>query len=231
MGATNITSGVTAVDCQKQVRSWRLLRSLIELLIPTCHSTSIQEQQEHTLQDYHYLYHPYKPTLISSSTTKVTGTIFGFRRGKASLCIQTHSKSILLLELTVSTTILAREMLGGVLRIALESTNHGCGQEKPSSLLSTPVWSMYFNGRRVGYAVKRRPSKSDMDALRLMSSVATGAGIISGKELGRHDDELMYLRAKFETVSGSRPEAASFHLIDPNGSIDQELSIFFFRST
>ena len=87
---------------------------------------------------------------------------------------------------------------------------------------------MYCNGRKVGYAVKRRPSKADMDALRLMSSVFVGAGMISGKELD-HDDELMYLRANFERVRGSS-DSETFHLIDPDGNIGQELSIFFFRS-
>lgn len=87
---------------------------------------------------------------------------------------------------------------------------------------------MYCNGRKVGYAFKRKPSKGDMDALKLMRSVIAGAGVISGKELDR-DDELMYLRANFERVSGSS-EAESFHLMDPDGNIGQELSIFFFRS-
>jgi uncharacterized protein (TIGR01570 family) len=61
---------------------------------------------------------------------------------------------------------------------------------------------MYCNGRKVGYAFKRQPSKADMDALRVMSAVVVGAGMISGKELDG-DDEVMYLRANFERVCGS----------------------------
>lgn len=90
---------------------------------------------------------------------------------------------------------------------------------------------MYCNSRKVGYAVKRRPSKHELEALRLMGSVAVGAGIIGGsKELNCGDDnEIMYLRANFERVCGS-PNSESFHLIDPDESIGQELSIFLYRS-
>lgn len=87
---------------------------------------------------------------------------------------------------------------------------------------------MYCNGRKVGYAVRRKVSKADMDLLRLMDSVVVGAGVISGKQLD-HDDELMYLRANFKRVAGSS-DSESYHLIDPDGNIGQELSVFLFRS-
>ncbi|KAL4379845.1 hypothetical protein GQ457_02G009090 [Hibiscus cannabinus] len=224
--ATHITSGVTSVDCQKQVRSWRLLRSLMELLIPTCNRAFI-EPEEIKHESYFQTNYP-KPAYTSSSV--VTGTIFGYRRGKLSFCIQANSKStnpILLLEFTVPTVVLAREMQGGILRIALDCTGLG-NSSSSDSVLSMPLWTMYCNGRKVGYAVKRRPTKADIDALRLMSSVVGGAGIINGKQLD-NDDELMYLRAKFDRVHGSS-DTESFHLIDPDGNIGQELSIFFFRS-
>ncbi|XWS44990.1 hypothetical protein CRYUN_Cryun15aG0097100 [Craigia yunnanensis] len=222
---THITNGVTSVDCQKQVRSWRLLRSLMELLIPSCNCTFIEDQEIN--QDYLPSYYP-RPVYTSSSV--ITGTIFGYRRGKVSFCIQANSKStnpILLLEFAVPTAVLAREMQSGTLRIALDCTSSG-NNGNSDSVLSMPVWTMYCNGRKVGYAVKRRPSKADMDALRLMSSVVVGAGMISGKELD-HDNELMYLRANFERIRGSS-DSESFHLIDPEGNVGQELSIFFLRS-
>ncbi|KAE8680679.1 Detected protein of confused Function [Hibiscus syriacus] len=114
-------------------------------------------------------------------------------------------------------------MRGGVLRITLDCTDSEFSSSMP------PLWTMYCNGRKVGYAVKRPPSKADTDALRLMSSVVVGAGMVSGKELENEDDELMYLRAKFQRIRGST-DSESFHLIDPEGSVGQELSIFFFRS-
>ncbi|KAK8663839.1 hypothetical protein V6N13_083644 [Hibiscus sabdariffa] len=206
--------GVTSVDCQKQVRSWRLLRSIMALLIPTCNRAIIPNPQT----KHHHLY--------TSNSSLITGTIFGYRRGKVRFCIQANSKStnpILLLEFAVPTPVLAREMRGGILRITLDCT------ESDSGFSMQPVWTMYCNGRKVGYAVKRRPSKADTDALRLMSSVVVGAGMISGKELDNEDDELMYLRANFQRIRGST-DSESFHLIDPEGNVGQELSIFFFRS-
>ncbi|GLU20525.1 hypothetical protein SLE2022_367190 [Rubroshorea leprosula] len=227
VGVTGITTGVTSVDCQKQVRSWRLLRSLFELLLPSC-NCFLEDQEIKQENHLHNFYLTPKPTLTSPTT--VTGTIFGYRRGKVSFCMQANSKStnpILLLEFAVPTSVLAREMQGGILRIALECT--GRHNANSQSLLSTPAWTMYCNGRKVGYAMKRRPTKTDMDALRLMSSVVVGTGMISGKELDQ-DEELMYLRASFKRVRGS-PDSESFHLIDPDGNIGQELSIFFFWST
>ncbi|KAE8696006.1 Endoplasmic reticulum calcium ATPase isoform 1 [Hibiscus syriacus] len=224
--ATHITNGVTSVDCQKQVRSWRLLRSLTELLIPTCNRAFVEpEEIKHKSFQTSYP----KPVYNTFSSV-ITGTIFGYRRGRLSFCIQANSKStnpILLLEFTVPTLVLAQEMQGGILRIAMDCTGlASCSSS--DSVLSMPLWTMYCNGRKVGYAVKRRPSKADVDALRLMSSVVVGAGRMNGKQLD-NDDELMYLRANFERVRGSS-DTESFHLIDPDDNMGHELSIFFFRS-
>ena len=240
IGATrSLTNGVTAVDCHKQVRSWRLLRSLMELLIPTCNCTFVEEQEQEDQDTKSQKCHQKSnnnnkyPPLITSTT--ITGTIFGYRKGKVSFCIQSNANStnpILLLELAVPTSTLAKEMRGGTLRIVLESgTNNGTPSGSNFSncnLFSTPLWTMYCNGRKVGYAVKRRPSNADFEALRLMRSVAVGTGVINNDH---QEDELMYLRANFQRVRGSsKSNCESFHLIDPEGSIGQELSIFFFRS-
>ncbi|KAJ0039970.1 hypothetical protein Pint_27637 [Pistacia integerrima] len=231
VGATNIATGVTAVECQKQVRSWRLLRYLIHLLVPSCNGTTFIEEKENYDNNIHNHFHP-KP-VCTTSANAVTGTMFGYRRGKMRFCIQTHSKStipVLLLELAVSTRILAKEMQGGILRIALECTSFGYGDDE--SLMSTPEWTMYCNGRKVGYAVKRKISKADMHVLRLMDLVVAGAGVINGKALDQdHDNELMYFRANFKRVRDSS-NSESYHLIDPDGNINgrQELSVFFFHS-
>ncbi|XP_050208303.1 protein MIZU-KUSSEI 1 [Mercurialis annua] len=221
-----IANGITTVDCQKQVRSWRILRSLIALLVPSCSSIFVEEEEEIRKEKSLHCHHPNRPSLFTSTT--ITGTIFGFRRGKVSFCIQTNPKSnspLLVLEFSLPTAILAREMQAGILRIALECST---SNNSSSDLLATSLWTVYCNGRKAGYAAKRRPSKVDMEVMKKMNSVNVGAGIIRGKEFER-DDELMYLRAKFARVCGSS-EAESFHLIDPDGCIGQELSIFFFRS-
>ncbi|KAF9610810.1 hypothetical protein IFM89_025051 [Coptis chinensis] len=231
-GATHIVEGVTTIDCQKQVRSWRLLRSLIEFLIPTCTCYYLGEQEVELERNYfnNYYHYPRRTLISTTTTTTVTGTIFGYRRGKVSFCIQSDSSNtipVLLLELPVHTAILAKEMKSEVLRIALEC-KYEPDNSSYSSLLSVPVWTMYCNGKKVGSAIKRRPMHADMEVLRLMRSVYVGTGVINGKTLNC-DDELMYLRANFERVSRSS-NSESFHLVSPDGSTGQELSIFFLRT-
>ncbi|CAN8283900.1 unnamed protein product [Cochlearia groenlandica] len=220
------STAVATVDCQKQVQSWRLLRSIIKLLIPTCNSTLIQElEQENPNLCHKKLNNDIKSRTSSfrSSSLTVTGTIFGYRKGKINFCIQKSTNLDLFLELAVPATVLAREMRGGKLRIVLEEQKGG------SEKTETPFWNMYCNGKNVGYARKRCPSKDDVAALTALSKVVVGAGLVNGKELGRFDDELMYLRASFRRVCGWK-EYESFHLIDPAGNIGQELSIFFVSS-
>ncbi|KAK6775096.1 hypothetical protein RDI58_026097 [Solanum bulbocastanum] len=224
---------ITTVDCEKQVRSWRLLRSLVELLIPSCYCTFVEPTEPVLSQKPVSSFNYHRPS-FTSNTTNITGTIFGYRKGKVNFCIQTNPNSstpLLLLELAVSTSTLAREMRGGLLRIALESSNNGdgSGNNENSSLLSMPVWTMYCNGKKVGFAVKKKPTKSDLQVLNQMESVVVGAGTVHGKEINR-DDDIMYLRGKFDRVHGSS-DSESFHLIDPEGSMgQQQLSIFFLRS-
>ncbi|MED6209718.1 hypothetical protein PIB30_057411 [Stylosanthes scabra] len=238
----SINNGVTTVDCHKQVRSWRLLRSLMELLIPTCKCTFLEQEEEthqKPSQNLRRHHHHHNKLIRVPSTTTITGTIFGYRKGKVCFCIQSNSNSsepILLLELAVPTTILAKEMRGGTLRIVFESSHN----HNHNNLFSTPLWTLYCNGRKVGYAVNRRPLHSDLEALRLMRSVSVGTGVIQYHDQedddNNNNNELMYLRAKFQRVRGnssnskSNSNCESFHLIDPEGCIGQELSIFFFRS-
>ncbi|KAK4256661.1 hypothetical protein QN277_006356 [Acacia crassicarpa] len=209
----------TTVDCHKQVRSWRLLRSVLQLLIPICRCTFLEHDHDDDLKPHHN-YNIHLPLLTST----ITGTIFGHRRGKVKFCIQLNPQStnpVLLLELPITTKTLAREMKGGTLRIALESATAMPGSYR--NLLSTPLWGVHCNGKKMGYAVKRMPSKGDLEALSVMRPVVVGAGTI------KHNYELVYLRAQFRRVRGSS-NSESFHLIDPEGTTGQELSVFFFRS-
>ncbi|KAL7143925.1 hypothetical protein ABFS83_08G224100 [Erythranthe nasuta] len=234
------TTTITTVDCQKQVHSWRLLRSIARLLLPTCNCTTTQEinQEASLLKKYK------KYSSVSSSTTTttatITGTLFGLRRGKVSFCIQTNPKSIspliLLLELDIPTNVLAKEMKGGSIRFAFEcKANDNNNNDidyyyssfsSSSPLLSMPLWTMYFNGRKIGFAVKKKPSIADDEVLKKIEKIGVGAGIT------RVEDDVMYLRGKFERFHGSA-NSESFHLIDNddgNDNIGQELSFYFLRS-
>lgn len=213
---------ITTVECHKQVRSYRLLRSLLQLLIPTCNHSFLQHHNNHHNNNNHINHINYLPLLTST----ITGTIFGYRKGKVKFCIQLNPHSsypLLLLELPVTTKTLASEMRGGSLRMALESAS-STAMGSHRNLLSAPMWGLHCNGKKMGYAVKRSPSSGDLEALSVMSSVVVGAGTI------KQNNELMYLRAEFRRVRGSS-NSESFHLIDPDGTTTgQELSVFFFRS-
>jgi uncharacterized protein (TIGR01570 family) len=95
---------------------------------------------------------------------------------------------------------------------------------------------------QVGFAIKRQLVDADRDVLGVMQSVTMGAGVIPAavaqeaackqaavvKRDSDDDQAIMYMRARYERVAGS-PDNLSFHMINPNGSPGQELSIFFIR--
>ncbi|XP_028752338.1 protein MIZU-KUSSEI 1-like [Neltuma alba] len=168
---------VTGVECHKQVRSWRLLRSLIQVLIPTCNSSSLLDQRHQYLNPEADHNPSSMITALSSSCSSViSGTIFGYRHGNANLCIQEKPSSptpLLLLHLPIPTTVLARQMRGGTLRMVLQRasiTPRSCCCCS-SRVLSIPLWALYCNGKKQGYAVKRKPESVDMEVLRLTRKV------------------------------------------------------------
>ncbi|XP_058069634.1 protein MIZU-KUSSEI 1-like [Magnolia sinica] len=209
----HIIDTATSVDCSKDVRFRRSFRSLVECMVPCC---GFQPSTESPSGDTE-----------STHGSTVTGTFFGYRKGRVSFCLQDDSRAspLLLLEFAVPTAYLAREMQYGLLRIALECARP---TSSPCSLFAVPVWSMYCNGRKVGFAVRRQMTKSDVAVFKLMQSVSVGAGVLPS-ESKSEDGELMYLRANFERVTGS-PDSESFHMINPVGSSGQELSIFLLRA-
>ncbi|KAF2619057.1 hypothetical protein F2Q68_00040960 [Brassica cretica] len=208
----------TTVDCASELRHRRTLRSFIERMLPYCctYQQPSPSYQNDTVSVS-------SSSSSSSSNSIVSGTFFGHRRGRVSFCLQEDasvgSSPLLLLELAVPTAALAKEMdQAGVLRIALEcdrrrSTNSS--NSRVPSIFDVPVWSMFCNGRKMGSAVKRKT----------MQSVSVGAGVVPLDE----EEQTLYLRAKFERVTGSS-DSESFHMMNPGGRYGQELSIFLLRS-
>ncbi|XP_058099910.1 protein MIZU-KUSSEI 1-like [Magnolia sinica] len=161
------------------------------------------------------------------SKSNVIGTIFGHRRARARFCIQhdSHiSKPLLLLELPMPTYLLAEEMKSDLLRISLECHR---SQIASCSLHSVPIWTMYCNGRKVGFAARRRATDKDRDVLRTVQATSFGAGVIPPTSDG--EEEVMYMRASYERVVGSG-DSESFHLINTGRSPSQELSVFLLRT-
>ncbi|XP_042507449.1 protein MIZU-KUSSEI 1-like [Macadamia integrifolia] len=242
-GPLHIIETATAVECGREVRFRRSFRSLVECMVPCC-GFQPSDNDSHSSDTE------------STHGSTVTGTFFGYRKGRVSFCLQDDSRSspLLLLEFAVPTAYLAREMQYGLLRIALEcdrrrysrsssttaattttttTTNNNNSKNSYSyssccSLFNVPVWSMYCNGRKVGFAVRRQVTESDASVLKLMQSVSVGAGVLP-MESKSEEGDLLYLRASFERVIGS-PDSESFHMINPIGSSGQELSIFMLRS-
>ncbi|XP_022772104.1 protein MIZU-KUSSEI 1 [Durio zibethinus] len=214
----NMMDTTTSVECGREVRFRRSFRSLVECMVPCCGfqpPVSISSDTEST---------------HGSISSTVTGTFFGYKKGRVSFCLQdgTRTSPLLLLEFAVPTAYLAREMQYGLLRIALE-----CDKQKERcsccSLYNVPVWSMCCNGRKVGFAIRRQISVNDAAVLKLMQSVSVGAGVLPVASKSEEDGDLMYLRASFERVIGSA-DSESFHMLNPVGSAGQELSIFLLRS-
>lgn len=229
----------TTVDCAREFRLRRTLRSLIECMLPYCctyqqqpspsyqnDAVSVSSSSSSSSSDH--------SSSSSHSNSIVSGTFFGHRRGRVSFCLQDSavgSPPLLLLELAVPTAALAKEMdEAGVLRIALEcdrrrSSSSSSNNSRSSSIFDVHVWSMYCNGRKMGFAVRRKVTENDAVLLRMMQSVSVGAGVVPLDE----EEQTLYLRARFERVTGSS-DSESFHMMNPGGSYGQELSIFLLRS-
>lgn len=91
---------------------------------------------------------------------------------------------------------------------------------------------MYYNGRKCGQAISRTCGEFEWYVLNTVQSVSVGAGVIPMVDDGRKgsgsEGELLYMRAKFERVVGSR-DSEAFYMMNPDGNGGPELSIFLLR--
>ena len=174
---------------------------------------------------------------------RLTGTLYGHRRGHVHLAFQVDPRACpaLLLELTAPTASLVREMASGLVRIALECERSKCGPAFPAGagaapagrkLLEETVWRAYCNGKGCGYAVRRECGAADWRVLRALEPVSMGAGVIPAS-CGGGDGDVMYMRARFERVVGSR-DSEAFYMMNPDSSsnansVGPELSVYLLR--
>lgn len=168
--------------------------------------------------------HPKEPS--ASLGSRVTGTLFGYRRGRVNFAVQEDPRSnpVMLLELATLTNSLVKEMASGLVRIALEC-ERTVNREK---LFQEPRWIMYCNGRKAGYALRRSWSESDVRILTMVQAVSMGAGVLPVEEELGPEGELMYMRASFDRVVGST-DSEALYMVNPDGIGGPELSIFFLR--
>ncbi|BAF05604.1 hypothetical protein OsI_03037 [Oryza sativa Indica Group] len=189
---------------------------------------------------------------------RLTGTLYGHRRGHVHLAFQVDPRACpaLLLELAAPTASLVREMASGLVRIALECERAKGGgacafptaAAAPSSsssssssssaggrkLVEETVWRAYCNGRSCGYAVRRECGAADWRVLRALEPVSMGAGVIPAA-CGGGEGDVMYMRARFERVVGSR-DSEAFYMMNPdcggsgsNNNGGPELSVYLLR--
>ncbi|WOK97778.1 protein MIZU-KUSSEI 1-like [Canna indica] len=171
---------------------------------------------------------------------RVTGTLYGLRRGHVHLAFQADGKScpVVLVELATPTSALVKEMASGLVRIALECERKSGGGRggmaaqaaAAARLVEEPLWRAYINGKKCGYAVKRECGPADWKVLRAMEPVSMGAGVIPGEgaDGGSTDKDVMYLRASFERVVGSK-DSEAFYMMNPDGNGGTELSVYLLR--
>uniref|UniRef100_A0A0E0L638 Protein MIZU-KUSSEI 1 n=1 Tax=Oryza punctata TaxID=4537 RepID=A0A0E0L638_ORYPU len=179
---------------------------------------------------------------------RLTGTLYGHRRGHVHLAFQLDPRACpaLLLELAAPTAALVREMASGLVRIALEC-ERAKGTPAPTlptaaaagggkRLLEETVWRAYCNGKSCGYAVRRECGAADWRVLRALEPVSMGAGVIPAASCGGGEGDVMYMRARFERVVGSR-DSEAFYMMNPDSTSTSsnsssggpELSVYLLR--
>ncbi|KAG2316764.1 hypothetical protein Bca52824_019886 [Brassica carinata] len=137
-------------------------------------------------------------------------------------------------------------MASGLVRIALEcdktkeevkeeNGNRRHGVTIPRRLVEEPVWRTYCNGKKCGFAARRESGEKEKKVLKALEMVSMGAGVLPETEEtaiggggGGGGGEIMYMRAKFERIVGSR-DSEAFYMMNPDSNGAPELSIYLLR--
>ncbi|EYU24041.1 hypothetical protein ABFS83_12G006000 [Erythranthe nasuta] len=169
----------------------------------------------------------------SGGGSRVTGTLFGYRKGRVSFSIQENPRTLpmLVVEMAIQTHALQKELGLGMLRIAMECEKRP--DKDKTKLLDEPVWTMFSNGKKNGYGARREATEEDLHVMEVLKAVSMGAGVLppwteeaAAAEGG--DGEMAYMRGHFERVVGSK-DSETLYMLSPDGSSGPDLSIFFVR--
>ncbi|XP_009792099.1 protein MIZU-KUSSEI 1-like [Nicotiana tabacum] len=161
--------------------------------------------------------------------TKVVGTLFGHKKGHVNFAFQKdpNSQPAFLVELAIPISGLVREMASGLVRIALECDKEE--EKKSTRLIDEILWRTYCNGKKCGFATRKECGPKELQILKAVEPISMGAGVLpeeSGESLDSGD--VMYMRAKFERVVGSR-DSEAFYMMNPDSDGAPELSIYLLR--
>ncbi|XP_057951173.1 protein MIZU-KUSSEI 1-like [Malania oleifera] len=160
--------------------------------------------------------------------TRVVGTLFGHRRGHVHFAFQREPSSppAFLIELATPISGLVHEMASGLVRIALECDKEE--ERKGVRLLEEPLWRTYCNAKKCGFASRRECGPKEWKVLKAVEPISMGAGVLPAASKNDADGEVMYMRAKFERVVGSR-DSEAFYMMNPDNNGAPELSIYLLR--
>lgn len=163
--------------------------------------------------------------------TRLVGTLFGYRRGHVHFAFQKDPTShpVFLVELATPITGLVREMASGLVRIALEcdKDDKKAGGGASCRLIDQAVWRTYCNGKKCGFATRRECGAKEWQILKAVEPISMGAGVLPAAANGE-GEVVMYMRAKFERVVGSR-DSEAFYMMNPDSNAAPELSIYLLR--
>ncbi|KAG2301609.1 hypothetical protein Bca52824_030260 [Brassica carinata] len=200
---------------------------------PTQHMMQKKKKKKKTIEKIRYALGFSSPSL----GFRVVGTLFGNRRGHVYFAVQDDPTRLpaVLIQLPTPTSILVKEMASGLVRIALETAAFKTDSKK---LLEESTWRTYCNGRKCGYSARKECGEAEWRVLKAVGPITMGAGVLpaagtAGEEgneaVGSEKGELMYMRAQFERVIGSR-DSEAFYMMNPDGSSGgPELSVYFLR--
>ncbi|KAL0535612.1 hypothetical protein IC582_029951 [Cucumis melo] len=185
-----------------------------------------------------------RSTLSPGLGSRVIGTLFGSRRGHVHFAFQRdpNSEPAFLVELATPISGLVKEMASGLVRIALECDKEKEGEKKAMRLLEQPLWRTFCNGKKSGFATRKDCGVKEMKILKAVEPISMGAGVLPGnyeaetESAGAEspeseacsDNEIMYMRAKFERIVGSR-DSEAFYMMNPDSNGTPELSIYLLR--
>ncbi|VYS67652.1 unnamed protein product [Arabidopsis thaliana] len=103
-------------------------------------------------------------------------------------------------------------------------------------LVEEPMWRTYCNGKKCGFATRRECGEKEKKVLKALEMVSMGAGVLpeteeigdGGGSGGGGGGDIMYMRAKFERIVGSR-DSEAFYMMNPDSNGAPELSIYLLR--
>ncbi|RVW21629.1 hypothetical protein CK203_107590 [Vitis vinifera] len=77
--------------------------------------------------------------------------------------------------------------------------------------MDEPIWNLYCNGRKMGYAVKREANAEDLNVMQMLHAVSMGAGVLPSEAID-------YLMGAY-LYEGSLPTANMMHIQHCNSQV------------